>query len=786
MCNKKTMIRVICMTMLFAMTAGMVAGCSETQVDSANPYVSVAGQVADASFLFEIGAKEASKIYPESTGGTTYYVSQSGKSSNDGKSEDSPLKEIIDINKLDLNPGDRVLFKEGETFEGCLKITSSGTDDNPIYIGSYGPNGGRAILKSTNKVTVYLEWVSNVVVENLEIIAEGPVRNTGDSNSGTGIKINCESATEQFRNIYILNNVVHGNGYRNETRGIHIVAHHKWGVDGSSVPADQLVNCYVMYNEVYNFGEVGIEVQSWCLDYNLTGTATEVFRNVHVDHNIIHDIGQIGAYLNCCTDSSLDRNLVYRCGVNDTGLVSVGDTGIMTMSCKDCSMNYNVIYETEAAGMTYDGMGLDIDWNCDNIEVRFNHCYNNAGAGIATMANSNCVIADNRIENNRCEGNQKSQLQITDFTATYKTLDSDTFVVRNLLIEDNLIINDLYNHYAMERTGEGVISWLQKRVIPKNRTFVDEILKTLGLSHNDTKGIIDVCKGLSLNDSYWVVPEGFTGTFAHYNLYENRFSEMLALVAYTGAGQSRQAFTTSPELTTSGMLPKAWRFIEHDGIYLYKGGTSGASNAGREPYCEYYACQIAEAMKLNAVHYDLENWKGITASRCALFTDIDTSFIPIGRIVRTGGIQACLNYYDSLGKEFSEQIRSMLVFDAVIYNEDRHFGNFGVLRDNHTGKIIAPAPIFDNGLSLFCFAGAGDIPDLTEYAGTRATPYNLSYYEICAEVMGAKQKAQLRRLIGFKFKRHSYLNLPEEHLQSIERTLERRVRELLAIPTRAK
>ena len=132
--------------------------------------------------------------------------------------------------------------------------------------------------------------------------------------------------------------------------------------------------------------------------------------------------------------------------------------------------------------------------------------------------------------------------------------------------------------------------------------------------NNDTKGIIDVCKGLSLNDSYWVVPEGFEGTFAQYNLYENRFSEMLALVAYTGAGQSRQAFTTSPELTTGGMLPKAWRVVEQDGIYLYKGGTTGASNAGREPYCEYYASQIAQTMRLNAVHYDLENWKGITAS----------------------------------------------------------------------------------------------------------------------------------------------------------------------------
>ena len=244
------------------------------------------------------------------------------------------------------------------------------------------------------------------------------------------------------------------------------------------------------------------------------------------------------------------------------------------------------------------------------------------------------------------------------------------------LVAEILSVNTEHSHLMpldMEQTNEGIIKWLERRVIPKNRTYVDEILKTLGLSHNDTKGIIDVCKGLSLNDSYWVVPDGFEGTFAQYNLYENRFSEMLALVAYTGAGQSKQAFTTSPELTTNGMLPKAWRYIENDGIYLYKGGTSGASNAGREPYCEYYASQIAETMRLNAVHYELENWKGITASKCALFTSRDVSYIPIGRIVKSGGIQKCLEYYDSMGKDFAEQIRSMFVFDAQSYNEVRHF-----------------------------------------------------------------------------------------------------------------
>ncbi|MCC8161687.1 MAG: XRE family transcriptional regulator [Lachnospiraceae bacterium] len=354
------------------------------------------------------------------------------------------------------------------------------------------------------------------------------------------------------------------------------------------------------------------------------------------------------------------------------------------------------------------------------------------------------------------------------------------------LVVDILSIHEEFSHLMpldMECTNEGVIKWLERRVIPKNRTFVDEILKTLGLSHNDTKGIIDVCKGLSLNDSYWIVPDGFEGTFSQYNLYENRFSEMLALVAYTGAGKSGQAFTTSPELTTNGMLPKAWRFLEGDGIYLYKGGTSGASNTGREPYCEYYASQVAEAMKLNAVHYDIENWKGITASKCALFTSVDVSFIPVGRIVRTGGIQACLDYYDRLGSDFAEQIRSMLVFDALIYNEDRHFGNFGVLRDNHTGRIIAPAPIFDNGLSLFCFAGREDIPNLAEYAKTRTTPYGVTYEEVCMEVMGAKQKEQLRRVLDFRFRRHPSINLPEEHLQAIEKVIRSRVRELLSIPT---
>ena len=354
-------------------------------------------------------------------------------------------------------------------------------------------------------------------------------------------------------------------------------------------------------------------------------------------------------------------------------------------------------------------------------------------------------------------------------------------------LQANILYSDTQNANLfpldLELTDEGIIKWLEKRVIPKNRQFVDEILKTLGLSVNNTKGIIDVCMGLSLNDSYWVVHADFKGKFADYNLYENRFSEALSLVAYTGAGGSNEAFSTSPELTTNGMLRKAWRFVDKDGIYLYKGGTEGAANTGNEPYSEYYACRIAEAMGLNCVQYDLEKWKGILASKCRLFTDIDTAFVPIGRILGNCTLKKCLDYYAFLGEDFYEQLCSMLVFDSVIYNEDRHFGNFGVLRDNHTGQIISPAPIFDNGLSLFNFAMPDDFKNLKEYAKTRSNPYRISYEEICKEVMGAKQKSQLRRLIGFKFKRHPSLNLPEERLEAIEKQVGERVRELLSLPS---
>ena len=79
-----------------------------------------------------------------------------------------------------------------------------------------------------------------------------------------------------------------------------------------------------------------------------------------------------------------------------------------------------------------------------------------------------------------------------------------------------------------------------------------------------------------------------------------------------------------------------------------------------------------------------------------------------------------------------------------------------------------------------------DFSDLENYALTRSTPYGVSFEEICRQVIGAKQRTQLRRLIDFQFARHPnpQLNLPEWRLTAIEAQIQRRVRQLLAMPRR--
>jgi hypothetical protein len=334
---------------------------------------------------------------------------------------------------------------------------------------------------------------------------------------------------------------------------------------------------------------------------------------------------------------------------------------------------------------------------------------------------------------------------------------------------------------GMTADGEGVLAWLRARFIPRNRDYSDRILSVYGLSHNNLLGIIKLSLGLSLNDSYWCVPEGFSGRFSKFNLYENPFNRTLAQIAYTGLGRVRSSeFISSPEFTTNGNLRKAWRKV-NGRILLYKGGSSGAANTGNEPYSEYYAVQIASAMSVKHVPYNLAKWKGVLCSTCPLFTDIDHSFVSAHRFfpkLKLTGIAAELK---KMGDAFYQPFCDMIVFDALVCNTDRHLGNFGLMIDNKRNIPDEFAPLFDNGMALFPFAMKDDFDDLNRYAASRLSAYDVPFCELVSAFMTNRQRRLLRKLADFRFVRHRYYNLPAWRLKKLEAFIHDRAHELISL-----
>ena len=142
-----------------------------------------------------------------------------------------------------------------------------------------------------------------------------------------------------------------------------------------------------------------------------------------------------------------------------------------------------------------------------------------------------------------------------------------------------------------------------------------------------------------------------------------------------------------------------------------------------------------------------------------------------------GGINAVTDYYKKLGDEHFDKLIDMFMFDAVVCNTDRHFGNFGVLVDNHTNKIIDNAPIFDNGLSLWGFAMENELDDISAYVNTRTPATYSNFVEFAKHYITNSQK--LHKLQNFKFKKHPRYNWSKKRLKTVECVIQERVELLL-------
>ncbi|EPF0289639.1 BspA family leucine-rich repeat surface protein [Campylobacter jejuni] len=346
-------------------------------------------------------------------------------------------------------------------------------------------------------------------------------------------------------------------------------------------------------------------------------------------------------------------------------------------------------------------------------------------------------------------------------------------VIETKLLPKNLSINDLERKLEL---------WIKDRKAPKNRAFVENIVATYSINGKEQlMDYIDVSLGLSLNDSFWIVPSDKDYKWEDYNLYTNEFDEALQRASFGEELLKVNGLTSSPEYTTNGMLKKCWH-RDNGEIYLYKANSKEYANGGKEAYSEYYMAQVASLMNFEHIPYDLKEFHNQIVSSCPIFTNENEGYLPMYQVFENDNWKFAKRseLVDMIAQFYGvEKLQDLLVFDALIMNPDRHLGNFGMIIDNNTGELLREAPIFDNGYSLINFITLNELNNISEAKIEKISNFSYSFDEQLKLFIQPRHKEGLEKLKNFTFKRHEKYNLSEEWLKPIENFIRQRAEKAL-------
>ena len=275
-------------------------------------------------------------------------------------------------------------------------------------------------------------------------------------------------------------------------------------------------------------------------------------------------------------------------------------------------------------------------------------------------------------------------------------------------------ITNIYEVYAEEHFPVGTLGkhgvdktmlakWWAKRSIPASRSGLRETLDLLHMSV--PQELLAKCYGLSLSDQYWISPKDKPLMWKEINFFDHDFSEDVGNLLFGYGEFSDSMSLISPDNTSDGQLIKKWKIADGKRV-LIKGGSNPYQ---QEPLCEVIASGIAERLCIPHTKYTLLWEHEKPFSVCQDFITSETELVSAYHIMQSrkkpndlSDYEFYLSCVEQFGvKNIREQTEKMIVLDFLIGNTDRHFNNFGLIRNAVTLEWIGVAPIFDCGTSLW-------------------------------------------------------------------------------------
>lgn len=343
----------------------------------------------------------------------------------------------------------------------------------------------------------------------------------------------------------------------------------------------------------------------------------------------------------------------------------------------------------------------------------------------------------------------------------FKTENNEISEVCEILNKEHLPIGGFRDYEKGISKTYQFRQWWKNRSIPASRQNLKDALEVLG--NITTEQLVSKSYGLSLSDHYWAKPINSNLCWENINFFDNDFSEDVgkALFGTLDVQDLSSISFMSPDNTSDGWLKKKW-IIDNGERILLKGGSGSVQ---QEPFNEVLAFEICKKLKIPHVDYKIVESEGRYYSACKDFVMQQTELVSAWNVKNsfeksnneseyTHLINCCRNLGMKDIQEIEKQIANMLVLDCIIANEDRHFNNFGFIRNPTTLEWQGLAPIFDSGTSMF----------LNEPYKNLELVFALMPYKIKSKPFAKTHKEQLAKVKSQQFCK----DLPFENLNDIE------------------
>lgn len=250
------------------------------------------------------------------------------------------------------------------------------------------------------------------------------------------------------------------------------------------------------------------------------------------------------------------------------------------------------------------------------------------------------------------------------------------------------------------------MEWASNRTLSIGRSYAKEILNSMRLPQSNRFAVCKACRGLNLEDAYWIRQETDHKTWEEVNLFHNPLSLFVTEISLSGKSVYYQAEARirnnihTPELTTLGASAKGW--IRKEGtLFLHKVGKY-----------EIPADEILTALGIPHIHYhvsqkeELDSYLseerrqwiegvGEVMVNAELFTSEDISLVTFEEFKIFCEAYG-LNAYKEAEKMDGQSYMEMQIADYILNNNDRHEQNWGFFMDNASGKLIGYCPLFDH------------------------------------------------------------------------------------------